>query len=153
MIKIVHQGIEFYCETADDAVALAAKLTGAQLPNAHNLPGRAEEVAIAGSRWTTSRFQHFIAQLHDQQKKFLRQILGNADGLTDIVLRQNLGLSSNKAFGPILTGVSRKAKKVGVSLQDVLQTEKVILPSGERVLEFKASPTFVRIAREAGGMK
>jgi len=153
MIKIVHQGIEFHCETADDAVALAAKLTGAQLPNAQHYAGRPEEIAIAGSRWTTSRFQHFMGQLHDQQKKFLKQILGNADGLTDIVLRQSLGLSSNKAFGPILAGVSRRAKKVGVSLQDVLQKEKVILPSGERVLEFKAVPSFVMVAKEAGGIK
>lgn len=152
MIKIVHCGIEFHCETTDEAVEIAAKLSGGKVPEGLKKRGQPEAIG-GGSRWTTSRFQTFIGQLHDQQRKFLRQILSNPDGLTDAVLRQALSLSSNKAFGPIITGISRKAKKAGVSLQDVVSSEKVTLSSGEKVLEYKANPVFVTVSREGGGIK
>jgi hypothetical protein len=150
MFKVVYQGVEIQCETADEAVEIAGKLSGQGTGRAvsrHESPGH------MGSRWTASRFQAFIGQLQDKQRKFLRELTASSDGLTDSALRQTLGLSTNKAFGPILTGISRRAKKVGVSLQDVLTSEKMALVSGDQFLEFKASPAFAAVAREAGGIK
>jgi hypothetical protein len=107
---------------------------------------------FAGSRWTITRFQNFIGQLRDKQRKFLSLVLANPDGVTDSSLRHSLGVSTNKGFGPILTGISRRAKKAGVSLQDIVSSEKVQL-ADEKVTEFKATPAFAQVAREAGGIK
>jgi hypothetical protein len=76
-----------------------------------------------------------------------------SDGVTDSSLRQSLGVSTNKGFGPILTGISRRAKKAGVSLQDILTSEKVQLSANEKVSEFKATAAFAQVAKEAGGIK
>lgn len=154
MFKVTYQGVEIQCETADEAVEIAGKLSGA--PAAAHGKGHSQQggsASFAGSRWTASRFQSFIGQLQDKQRRFLRELTASTDGLTDSALRQSLGLSSNKAFGPILTGISRRAKKVGVSLQDVLTSEKMVLAGGDQFLEFKASPAFAAVAREAGGIK
>jgi len=149
MITIVHEGIEYRCDTEDEAIALGARLRG----TAHSKKPVHVDSQIAGSRWTTSRFKSFIGQLKDNQRKFLSIVLDSPDGVTDSSLRHSLGLTTNKAFGPILTGVSIKAKKAGISLQDILTNEKVQLSADERVTEFKATAAFAQIAKEAGGIK
>ena len=151
MFKVMYQGVEIQCETADEAVEIAGKLSGGHgKGSAHS---HSSSQGLAGSRWTANRFQSFIGQLQDKQRRFLRELTASTDGLTDSALRQSLGLSSNKAFGPILTGISRRAKKVGVGLDDVLKSEKMSLQNGEKFLEFKAAPAFAVVAREAGGIK
>jgi hypothetical protein len=151
MIKVVHDGVEYHCETADEAIELGARLRGTSVPMTKK--GVHAEHSIAGSRWTVSRFQSFLAQLKDNQRKFLSIVINSPDGVTDSQLRQSLGLTTNKAFGPILTGISRKAKKAGISLQDILSSEKVQLSADERVMEFKATAAFAQIAKEGGGIK
>ncbi len=149
MFKVIYDGVEIQCETADDAVELAGRLRGsADFTNASSRQG-----AISGSRWTVSRFQNFSSLLRDKQRIFLQQLISSPDGQTDIALRQRLGLNTNKGFGPILTAISRKAKKIGVDLKEVYTTEKLAHTSGEQVLEFKASPAFIKVAEEAGGIK
>ena len=64
-----------------------------------------------------------------------------------------MNVSNNKGFGPIITGISRRAKKHGIGLNEVLLSEKMVLQSGDRVLEFKAAPSFIKIAEEAGGLQ
>jgi hypothetical protein len=153
MFKVIHQGVEIHCETADEAVQIAERLAGTSTVSTAHGRSHASGQSLAGSRWTVSRFQTLMGQLQDKQRRFLREVVASPDGLTDSALRQSLTLSSNKAFGPILTGISRRAKKVGVSLQDVLTSEKMALAGGEQFLEFKAAPAFVAVAREAGGIK
>jgi len=152
MIRVIHDGVEYHCETAEEALELGARLRGVSATN--RKPSGHADHAISGSRWTVSRFESFIKQLKENQRKFLSLVLANpTDGVTDTHLRHSLGLTTNKAFGPILTGISRKAKKSGVSLQDILTSDKVQLSANERVLEFKASPAFAQVAKEAGGIR
>jgi hypothetical protein len=150
MIKVMHRGIEIHCDTPEEAAAIAERLAGSVSARPEDTGGPG--VSGGGSRWTVSRFNSFMAQLRDQQRKLLRSLVNSPDGQTDTALRQHLGLSSNKAFGPILTGISRRAKKAGVGLTDVLVSERITV-GNERVLEFKATPAFASIAREAGGIK
>lgn len=153
MFRIVHHGVEIFCDTVDDALAIAARLAGASEPSGtkHSHPAPQSSQANT-TRWTVSRFSTFMSELQEQQKKMLKALLSSPDGQTDTSLKQHLGLSSNKAFGPILTGISRKAKKVGVSLTDVLTSERITV-GNDRVLEFKACPAFASVAKEAGGIK
>lgn len=148
MFKVVHQGVEIHCDTVDEAIEIASRLSANP-----KKPASAGEAVLNGSRWTGTRFQSFLSELRDRQKKFLKELVNSPDGLTDAALRQSLGVQNNKGFGPIITGISRRAKKSGMSLQDILLSEKINLSSGERVLEFKAAPAFVRIATESGGVK
>ena len=154
MFRIVHQGVEIYCETADETLEIVSRLSGQQAPPPSSKTPSSSGASShpSGSRWTISRFTAFMSQLQDQQRKLLRSLVTSPDGQTDSALRQHLGLSSNKAFGPILTGISRRAKKSGVSLADVLTSERIQV-GDERVLEFKAAPAFASIARDAGGIK
>ncbi|MFQ5662567.1 MAG: hypothetical protein ACE5HL_01895 [Terriglobia bacterium] len=149
MFRVIHEGVEIHCETAEEAIEIAAKLRGT-----HPSPRKGKgEFSLTGSRWTVARFKNFAGQLQDKQRKFLRELVSSPDGLTDSALRQSLGLTTNKAFGPILTAISRKAKKVGIDLKEVYTSDKVNLGSGQQVLEFKAAPAFIKVADEAGGLK
>jgi len=157
-MKVVYEGVEIHCETPEQAVEvaveLAAKLRGTPVTGMGARNGTRSPVAdLSGSRWTTTRFKNFTSMLREKQRKVLRELLQNPDGITDVVLRQSLNLSDNRGIGPIFTAMSRRAKKVGMSFQDVVISEKSVLTSGERVLEFKAAPSFVAICQEAGGMK
>lgn len=151
MIKVIHEGVEYQCETTDEAIELGGKLRGSSpdTPKKHNH----SDHAISGSRWTVTRFQSFIKQLKDNQRKFLSILVDSPDGVTDSSLRGSLGLTTNKAFGPILTGISIRAKKAGVSLQDILTNEKVQLSADERVTEFKATAAFAQVAKQSGGIQ
>jgi hypothetical protein len=148
MFKVTHEGIEIQCETADDAIELVARLRGA--PGTRNSVDKDRDSNPAGSRWTAQRVQNLMGQLQDKPKRFLKELVANSDGVTDTAMRQLLAINSNKAFGPILTSISRKAKKVGVSLQDIYTSEKLQL-SGETVLEFKANPAFAKVLKDSGG--
>jgi hypothetical protein len=154
MIRVVHNGIEIFCETVDETMEIVSRLSGQPITakGSPSSPPHDRGNSQTSSRWTVHRFTTFISQLQDQQRKLLRSLVTSPDGQTDTALRQHLGLSSNKAFGPILTGISRRAKKAGVSLGDVLSSERITV-GNERVLEFKAAPQFANIAKEAGGIK
>ena len=155
MFRIVHQGVEIYCDTVDETLEIASRLAGQSPSPKAGSPHSAQSHNSGSSvlsRWTVSRFNAFMLQLQDQQRKLLRMLVASPDGQTDTALRQHLSLSSNKSFGPILTGISRRAKKAGVGLTDVLTSERITV-GNERVLEFKAAPAFANIAKEAGGIK
>lgn len=156
MYTIEVNGVKVECSTASEAIALinglrdgysapkgTASQSGSPAPPAQNPAG--------GSRWNPDRFKQFCNRLADNQKTFLREIVGSPHGVMDTALRQKLGLSTNKAFGPIVTAISRHAKFVGVSLDDVLESKNVQLGT-EWALEYKASPSFLRVAAEAGGI-
>jgi hypothetical protein len=150
MFKITFHGVEIQCETADETAQIAERLAGI---SDESRPGARSPQPGATSRWTVTRFNSFMATLADRQRKLLRDLVASPDGLTDQVLRQSLSLSNNKAFGPLLTAISRKAKKVGMGIQDVVASEKRTHADGDDFLEFKASPAFVAVARDAGGIK
>jgi hypothetical protein len=151
MIKVIYRDVEILCDTAEEALEVARGVSGS--PTVIASKKHQAEGSMVGSRWTVSRFNSFTKQLKEKQKKFLSLIIESPDAVTDSILRQALGLTTNKAFGPVLAGISRKAKKSGVSLQDVLSSEKVHLSADETVLEFKAKGAFVQVAKEAGGIK
>jgi hypothetical protein len=153
MYKVVINGVDVWCETPEAVLQLTDKASHAGVASRGARLGGTPAGGALVSRWTVGRFQSFIGQLQDKQRRFLRELVASQDGLTDSALRQTLSLSSNKAFGPILTGISRRAKKVGVGLDDVLKSEKMALQNGEKFLEFKAAPAFAAVAREAGGIK
>lgn len=79
----------------------------------------------------------------------LRELILNPDGVPDATLRRALNLDSNKALGASMGGLSKKAKKLGIGLDDILKSEKLML-NGEEVLEFKIAPAFLKIAKASG---
>jgi hypothetical protein len=151
MIKVIYRDVELLCDTPEEALQVARGVSGESSGASTKKPHG--DISVTGSRWTVSRFQSFLNQLKENQRKFLSLLVNSPDGVTDTQLRQTLGLTTNKAFGPILSGISKKAKKSGISLQDILSSDKVQLSADETVLEFKSKTAFAQIAREAGGIK
>jgi hypothetical protein len=153
MYRVSIDGIEINCDSADEALQLVGHARGhATMGNG----SRSDQVAntqVNGSRWTSTRFQNFDGLLNDTERRVLQELIENPDGIPDATLRQALGLSSNRSFGPIFTGLSRKAKRVGVSFEDVLSSATVRLSNGQTVREFKAVAPFLRVASDSGGLK
>ncbi len=148
MYKVIVDGVEIQCDSADDAIQIASRLR-AMSTGQNN--GKPISLGIdgGGSRWTENRFRTFIGGLRDLQAKLLRELIANPNGVPDATLRKTLNLKSNKALGASMGGLSKKAKKLGIGLDDILTSGKLTL-NGEEVLEFKAAPAFIKIARECG---
>ncbi|HEV2112722.1 MAG TPA: hypothetical protein VGR50_01160 [Terriglobales bacterium] len=151
MYKVVRNGVEIHCDTADEAVEIAAKLGAGEAIGTKQAVSHAGP--IAGSRWTVARFNNLMHVLQDKQREFLREVVKNPDGITDAQLRDILKLKSNKAFGPVLTALSRKAKKVGVSMGDMFVSKKEALDDGQKFIEFRPTASFRQVAHDAGGVK
>jgi len=155
VFKVVHHGIEIHCENADAAIEIATKLAGAGITAVGNGNGKVDTGAgggIPNSRWTVARYQNFTSQLLDKQRRFLVELVSSVDGVTDHALRQIMGVENNNGFGPIMSAISKRAKKEGIALDEILTTAKVDV-GGERMLEFKVSPSFRKITEISGGLK
>lgn len=159
MYKVFIDGVEIQCDSADEAFEFVTRLrnisangNGASIRSDKSLQVNGA-VGMNGSRWTATRFQNFAGLLNENEQRALNALISNPDGMPDATLRQALGLSSNKSFGPIFTGISRKAKKVGVTFEDVISSEVVRMTNGDNVREFRAVPAFMRIAAETGALR
>jgi hypothetical protein len=146
MYKVFVDGVEIQCDSADDAIQIASRLRAVSTGQNSGRP-ISQGSDGGGSRWTENRFRTFIVGLRDLQAKMLRELVANPDGVPDATLRRALNLDSNKALGASMGGLSKKAKKLGIGLDDILTSSKLVL-NGEEVLEFKAAPAFIKIARE-----
>jgi hypothetical protein len=146
MYRLIIDGVEIQCEKADEAIEIASRLRGMTTgKSGHSGAHQGDN----GSRWTENRFRTFTTGLRELQAKMLRELIENPDGVPDATLRSALGLETNKALGASMAGLSKKAKKLGIGLDDVLKSEKLML-NGEEVLEFKVSPAFLKMARDCG---
>ena len=146
MFKVTVNGVDIQCESIDDVIALANRL-GSNSPGTGSPNG--SRPSDDGSRWTETRFRTFTTGLRELQAKMLRELIQNPDGIPDATLRKALALESNKALGASMAGLSKKAKKLGIGLDDVLKSEKLML-NGEEVLEFKVAPAFLKMAKASG---
>lgn len=147
MYKVIVDGIEIHCESADEAITIAGRLRG--LPARKDTTNGNHVGSDTTSRWTETRFRTFTTGLRELQAKMLRELVQNPDGIPDATLRRTLNLETNKALGASMGGLSKKARKLGIGLDDVLTSEKLTL-NGEEVLEFKVAPAFLKMAKESG---
>ena len=143
--KVTFKGVEIHCETADDAIEIAHRLadsngTGAGGSTFSNSSGGSLEV---------SRYRELVGSLNASQKKFLSLLVDNPHGKTDHSLRQELNLEDNKALGGMLSGISKLARKVGVSL-DTMWTSGKKKVGNETMREFRVQPELKRISGEIG---
>jgi hypothetical protein len=155
MYKVIVEGVEIHCDTTDEAFALAARLRGTETNHASTTNGNGHHkpaAATPNSRWTASRFQNFYTSLNEKQKRLVHELVMNPDGLPQDTLIQILGVQNSQGFGPIVSWISNKAKKVGVSLQDVLTSEKILV-NGEEMTEFRGAPAFIEVAHSSGEFK
>jgi hypothetical protein len=142
--KVVFKGVEIQCETADDAIQIAHRLAD---PNG----GGAGFIfsQTSGGSLEVSRYRELVSSLNASQKKFLSLLVDNPHGKTDHSLRQELSLEDNKALGGMLSGISKLARKVGVSL-DTMWTSGKKKVGNETMREFRVQPEFKKISGEIG---
>jgi hypothetical protein len=147
-IKIEYRGAVAICESIEDAAALLGRLTGGATSLAGPGDGARNDVHSEG-RWTVARFRDFVGRLSQPQVRMLQELVRIPHGRTAKDLAPTLNFSTPKSFGPIMAAMSKHAKKAGIGIQEVLTSERVSV-GNELLLEFKATPTFMRVATEAG---
>jgi hypothetical protein len=145
--KVEYRGVTVTCDSPQEAVAIARELAG----EPSLMPGNHHEEAGEG-RLTNSRFKEFVNFLDTRQRKFLSILVENPHGKTDSTLRQALNLAGNKELGGFGSGISKLAKKAGLSMEDILTVSKVRI-GDEDAREYKINPVFLRIAESSGGLK
>jgi hypothetical protein len=145
--KVNYRGVDIYCETADEAVQIATKLGESAGTGALSDPA-----ADSNGSLEVSRYKELIGTMSATQKRFLSLLVDNPHGKTDQAIRQEMGLENNKAIGGMLSVLARGAKKVGISIDMILQSEwkKV---NDEQLKEFRIRPEFRKIAMDVGGLR
>jgi hypothetical protein len=140
-VEVLPDRVLFHCETADEAMAIGTRFrvpTSENISNLHHCPD---------PQWTAAKYQSFAASLNERQKAMLRELLRKPDGVSANALRQMLGLRTNQGFGPILSWMGHNAKKLGMTLQDVLVSQRKMANDVE-ITSFTAVPAFIEIAGE-----
>jgi len=147
-IRVSHRGADAFCDTPEEAAELLRLLGGDSNQSQPALQTHQQKGGDADGRWTLSRFRDFIARLTQQQSKMLEELVRSAHGKTAKDIAQIIGVNP-KALGPMLAAMSKHAKKSGVGIDDVLNNTKIEV-GGERMSEFKATPSFARVAVQHG---
>jgi len=138
MYRVLFNGCEILCDTTDEAVAFCQT---APVPNHPDRNGYNN----GNGQWSAVKFQSFVGSLNQKQKAMLRELIRKPGGVSAFALRQALGLSTNQAFGPILSWMAQRAKKVGLTLQDVLVSQRKMANDVE-ITAFRAVPSFIEVA-------
>lgn len=102
----------------------------------------------ASGPWTLSRFKDYTGRLSAPQLRMLAELVRSPDGRTAKDLASALDLGSAKAFGPVLAAMSRHARKIGISFDTVMKSERIDV-GNEKMLHFTVSDGFRAIAAEA----
>ena len=153
--KLAYQGIEITCDSGDELkAALSALLEIAGEPQI-SLPTLVAPPRVdmnGGSRWTADRFAGFIGHLKTRQKRFLRLLVENPDGLTNETLRREFRLKNNNALAGMITALVKNARKVGVGSGEILTKQRVQI-GDSTAFEYRVTPALIEVARQHGWPK
>ena len=144
--KVKYHGVEIECDTVDDAIAIAGRLSG----NGASSPVRdTGTIGTASRELVGTRFKELFSNLRDTQKKFLQAIAEHAHGKNDRVLRQTFSLEDNKALGGLVAGISKIAIKSGIRTESLFSVETSGIGEDRRK-EYRPTDELRRIGREMG---
>jgi len=139
--KVNYRGLEVTCETPEDVDALAdrARSKGAQKEAIQRFP----RLPLLERHGDVKRL---VGELGQQQKTLLRQLVDRGK-LSDADIRQLLSLGNNKALAGVLTGISKRAKRAGIS-GTVLEKTSKRNGTGERHYQYTISSRFFEDVKE-----
>ncbi|GEM_PF-3160006 len=149
--KVTFRGVAIECSTPAEAVAIAKQLAGVANDGAELVIQEGSSSETDG-RLTKSRYKEFVGYLDSGKKQLLQLLIENPHGKTDESLRKALGLDDNKALGGMMSGLSKLARKTGLSIDDILSSRWVKV-GDEDMKEYRAAAAFGRMASELGGLK
>jgi hypothetical protein len=115
--------VEIECDSADDAVSIAERLNGGSAT-----PKEAVGRNGDGLDEDVKRLRTLHGLLRDPQQKFLQAIAEQTFGRTDRVLCQLLNITGDnpgKALGGVLSGITKFAKNVGVTPDQLYSVRSV----------------------------
>jgi hypothetical protein len=148
MYKVWIGNVPIECETAEDALALAAKADGVTVPGSKSPNGKTVEIPSGESRWSAKRVKDFFSHIDGNQKKLIDLLLANSEGRTDEQLRRHLSLDSGRALGGVMAGATKNVKKVGGDPDDLFRKEHVTI-DGKHGREYFLTESFRKAASQA----
>ncbi len=140
--KVVVGGVVVECDSADEAVEIAKRLSGGDAQSARG--SKSERPAGGGggsSRWTDARIGDFMKLVEGKGRRLLDALVEHPDGRTDEQLSQMLGFSDNRALAGVFTGLWKNAKKVGADPNDLYSKQRVKIHD-RRVFEYVLTDSF-----------
>lgn len=153
--KLVYQGFEIVCDTPaelKEALQVLIWITGnGKLPYSKTRP--AVDQDAQDSVWTEDRFREFTEHLRGpgklKQRRLLKVLIDNPNGVSDQVLRSEVGARNNNVLAGVITGIVKNAGKVRVPPQGVYRRTQVDV-GGITGYKYRLAPSFVEMARQLG---
>jgi len=94
----------------------------------------------SGGRSSGDPIADLFKRLPANQKKLLKTVAANQDGVTDVELRKALSMATNNALAGVTAGLTKNAKKAGLELSEIVIKEQRKNGSGERVYLYRVTP-------------
>jgi hypothetical protein len=148
MYKVWIGNVPVECDSAEAALALAAKAEGVAIPNTKVPNVKSVDVSNGESRWTRKRVQDFFELIDGNQKKLIEALLENTDGQTHTQLLRQLSLVSGKALGGVMAGATKNAKKIGADPGDLFNKKSVTI-DGKHAHEYFLTESFRKAVLQA----
>jgi len=153
MIKFQHRGMQFECNTAEEASELVKRLRaedekklrrGRRSPVANLLADVIGLDETHASPWNRASFWTFLESLGDPQRRVLA-LLVRKRRLTDEQLREALQLRDNRQLAGVLSGISKQAGAHNLPARAVYKIENES-KSGQVTKTYLVALDFLQIA-------
>ena len=147
--RVKFNGVDIECDTADDAMAMAQRLSGGPLPAGGGGNGTS---TTASSSEQVARVKNMCAKLREVQKEILMAIAEQSFGKQDRNLWAVAKIDpamGNKALGGTMSGIAKIANGVGLTSED-LYTTKAADVGGQVVKEYRPTDLLRAAGKELG---
>ena len=146
MLTVNYKGVRIQCETKEEAIEIARKLT-ADRPESTVIQNLADITStISNGPWTRPLFWKFIENIGEAQNSLLK-LLVTQQQLTDGEMRSAVGVDSNQELAGVLSGISKQAGALNVSARAVFLIENQS-KSGKVSKTYKIATEFLNIATD-----
>ncbi len=120
MVKVHYRGVDYDCDTADEAFELGQRISQDREELAEYKQGITH--ALYGTKrrhvWKAKYFEKFIESLGEPQQCILK-FLVRESVVRDEELRKLMGIESNQQLAGILSGISKQAAALNVPARSV----------------------------------
>ena len=86
----------------------------------------------------------------EQHREYLRLLASEQGGLDDDALKLRLGIDADKSLSGINGGLSKWAKKHGITLDDIVVQTIQVRPDGKRQYLYRIRPMMRHVLEETG---
>lgn len=141
--RVVYKGADVFCDTPQDVDALLKGTTSRRGSGRKHPEKRTPKTPRGWAKGTESK-----------QRELLKVLaIAHPVSQSDSEIRERLALASNRKLAGLMIGLSKAAKRSGLSLDDLIVKEATRNGTGERHYKYGIAPTVIAEVKQGLGLE